>query len=114
MNICKSFYRLALPLTLTSPYIAFSADDELYFDMPVVLSANRLEQPVSDAAVSISVIDRETIEASGARTIPELFSLIPVMPVGYSVNAFGDEPIYVVAYHGHSDQYSKQDSTIFV
>lgn len=76
--------------------------------MPVVLSANRLEQSVSDAAVSISVIDRETIEASGARTIPEVLRLIPGMQVGYSGNEFGDEPKYVVAYHGHSDQYSRE------
>ena len=86
----------------------FAADDELYFEMPVVLSANRLEQPVSDAAVSMSVIDRATIEASGARTIPEVLRLIPGMQVGYSGNEFGDEPKYVVAYHGQSDQYSKQ------
>ena len=85
-----------------------AADDELFFDMPVVLSANRLEQPVSDAAVSVSVIDRETIVASGARTIPEVLRLIPGMQVGYSGNEFGDEPKYVVAYHGQSDQYSKQ------
>jgi len=76
--------------------------------MPVVLSANRLEQPVSEAAVSVSVIDRKTIEASGARTIPEVLRLIPGMQVGYSGNEFGDEPKYVVSYHGHSDQYSKQ------
>jgi iron complex outermembrane receptor protein len=85
-----------------------AADDELFFDMPVVLSANRLEQPISDAAVSVSVIDRETIVASGARTIPEVLRLIPGMQVGYSGNEFGDEPKYVVAYHGQSDQYSKQ------
>ncbi|MFV9616875.1 MAG: TonB-dependent receptor plug domain-containing protein, partial [Gammaproteobacteria bacterium] len=74
----------------------------------VVLSANRLEQPISDAAVSISVIDRKTIEASGARTIPEVLRLIPGMQIGFSGNEFGDEPKYVVTYHGHSDQYSKQ------
>lgn len=76
--------------------------------MPIVLSANRLEQSISDAAVSISVIDRETIEATGARTIPEVLRLIPGMQIGYSGNEFGDEPKYVVTYHGHSDQYSKQ------
>ena len=86
----------------------FAAEDELFFEMPIVLSANRLEQPISDAAVSISVIDRETIEASGARTIPEVLRLIPGMQIGYSGNEFGDEPKYVVTYHGHSDQYSKQ------
>jgi len=108
LNIYRTFYQSALPLTLIFPSVAFSVEDELYFDMPVVLSANRLEQPVSDAAVSISVIDRDTIEASGARTIPEVLRLIPGMQVGYSGNEFGDEPKYVVAYHGHSDQYSKQ------
>lgn len=100
-------YTLGLLLLLNATSL-FAADDELFFEMPVVLSANRLEQPVSDAAVSISVIDRETIEATGARTIPEVLRLIPGMQVGYSGNEFGDEPKYVVAYHGHSDQYSKQ------
>ena len=85
-----------------------AADDELFFEMPVVLSANRLEQPISDAAVSMSVIDRKTIETSGARTIPEVLRLIPGMQVGFSGNEFGDEPKYVVTYHGHSEQYSKQ------
>ena len=88
--------------------VASASADELFFDMPVVLSANRLEQPVSNAAVTISVIDRETIEASGARYIPELLRLIPGMQVGFSGNEFGDEPKFVVTYHGHSDQYSKQ------
>ncbi len=76
--------------------------------MPIALSANRLEKPVSDAAVATSVIDRETIQASGARTIPDILRLIPGVQVGYSGNEFGDEPRYVVTYHGHSDQYSKQ------
>jgi iron complex outermembrane receptor protein len=95
-------------LYLFSSAPLFAADDELFFDMPVVLSANRLEQPISDAAVSMSVIDRETIEASGARTIPEVLRLIPGMQVAFSGNQFGDEPKYVVTYHGHSDQYSRQ------
>jgi len=100
-------YPLASLLLLSSTSL-FADDDELFFEMPVVLSANRLEQPVTEAAVSVSVIDRKTIEASGARTIPEVLRLIPGMQVGYSGNEFGDEPKYVVTYHGHSDQYSKQ------
>ena len=95
----------ALPLSSIS---AYASEDELFFDMPIVLSANRLEQPIADAAVSITVIDRETIEASGARNIPEVLRLVPGMQVGYSGNEFGSEPKYVVAYHGHSDKFSKQ------
>lgn len=82
--------------------------DDLFFDMPVVLSANRLEKNIDDVAVSISVIDRQMIESSGARTIPEVLRLVPGIQVGFSGNIFGDEPQYVVSYHGHSDQYSRQ------
>lgn len=102
---CVSLLTTLLPLS-SAPLHA--SDDELFFDMPIVLSSNRLEQSVSDAAVSISVIDRETIVASGARNIPEILRLVPGMQVGYSGNEFGSEPKYVVAYHGHSDEYSKQ------
>ncbi|RKZ66305.1 MAG: hypothetical protein DRQ44_06905 [Gammaproteobacteria bacterium] len=106
-RICN--FPLGCLLLLSSPSLFAKAEnDELFFDMPIVLSANRLEQPISDAAVSISVIDRETIEASGARTIPEVLRLVPGIQVGFSGNQFGDEPKYVVTYHGHSDQYSKQ------
>lgn len=101
-------YSLSFLLLFYSVPLLAADEDELFFEMPIVLSANRLEQPVSDAAVSVSVIDRQTIEATGARTIPEVLRLIPGMQVGFSGNEFGDEPKYVVAYHGHSDQYSKQ------
>lgn len=101
-------YPLSFLLLFNSVPLLAADEDELFFEMPIVLSANRLEQPISDAAVSVSVIDRQTIEATGARTIPEVLRLIPGMQVGFSGNEFGDEPKYVVAYHGHSDQYSKQ------
>ncbi len=109
----KSYYKscnyfLAFLLLFNATSLLAADDDELFFEIPLVLSANRLEQPISDAAVSISVIDRETIEQSGARNIPEILRLVPGIQVGYSGNEFGDEPRYVVTYHGHSDQYSKQ------
>ncbi len=104
----SSHYCLGFFLLFNATSLFAADDDELFFEIPVVLSANRLEQPVSDAAVSISVIDRKTIEMSGARNIPEVLRLVPGMQVGYSGNEFGDDPRYVVTYHGHSDQYSKQ------
>lgn len=84
-----------------------AAEDE-FSDLPVVLSDDTLEQAPSRAPVAISSIDRDLIEASGARTIPEVLRLIPGIVVGHSVNDFGDKPLLVAAYHGHSDQYSKQ------
>ena len=76
--------------------------------MPVVLSRDKLEQAPSRSPVAISSIDRDLIEASGARTIPDALRLIPGIVIGHSVNDFGDKPLLVVAYHGHSDQFSRQ------
>jgi len=101
---CIVFISLQLALSSTA---AHAVEDE-FSDLPVVLSDDRLEQAPSRAPVAISSIDHDLIEASGARTIPELLRLIPGIVVGHSVNDFGDKPLLVVAYHGHSDQFSKQ------
>jgi len=100
-------------VSFTLLYLAFSsaatyAAEDAFSDMPVVLSDHRLEQTRLKSPVAISSIDRELIEASGARTIPEALRLIPGVVVGHSVNDFGDKPLLVVSYHGHSDQYSRQ------
>jgi len=84
------------------------AAEDAFTDMPVVLSANTLEPSPARTPVTISSIGRKLIEASGARTIPDALRLIPGVYVGHSVNDFGDKPLYVVAYHGHSDQFSRQ------
>ncbi|TNF34077.1 MAG: TonB-dependent receptor, partial [Gammaproteobacteria bacterium] len=72
-------------------------------DLPIVLSATRLAQPLSEAPVAMTVIDREMIEASGARTIPDLLRLVPGFQVGYFD---GNSP--VATYHGHGEEYAKQ------
>ncbi len=98
------FFYLQLTLITASAYAA----DDTFFDIPVVLSDNKLEQVASRSPVAISSIDSEMIEASGARTIPEALRLIPGIVIGHSVNDFGDKPLLVVAFHGHSDQFSRQ------
>lgn len=72
-------------------------------DFPVVLSASRLVQPVSEAPNAMTVIDRQMIKASGFRTIAELFRLVPGMYVG---NVGANTPI--VSLNGVSDQYSRR------
>ena len=101
---CTVFICLYLALSSTAVY---AADDE-FSDLPVVLSDDKLEQSPSRSPVAISSVDRDMIEASGARTIPDALRLIPGIVIGHSVNDFGDKPLLVVAYHGHSDQFSRQ------
>jgi iron complex outermembrane receptor protein len=71
-------------------------------ELPLVLSASRLQQTLADAPGAVTVIDRELIKASGARELPDLFRLVPGFQVGMAYNA---NP--VVAYHGLTDQYSR-------
>ncbi len=54
-------------------------------DIPLVSSATRLLQHRSEAPASITVIDREMIDASGAQEIPDLFRLVPGFQA-YQVN----------------------------
>ena len=95
-------------LHLAASCSAAPAAADAFSDMPVGLSDNQLNQSPSRSPVAISSIDRDMIEASGARTIPEALRLIPGIIVGHSVNDFGDKPLLVVSYHGHSDQFSRQ------
>lgn len=72
-------------------------------ELPVVLSASRLQQTADEAPAAISVLDRETIALSGARQVSQLFAMIPGFVVGH---LSGNSP--VVAYHGLSDPYSRR------
>jgi len=58
-------------------------ESDYYGDIPAVLSASRLAQSRKDAPVATSVIDKEMIEASGARNLADLFRLVPGMVVAY-------------------------------
>lgn len=106
-TIRLSWLIIAAQLSI-SPTTLYAFEDDPFFEMPVVLSASRLEQPISETPVAVTSIDRELIEASGARTIPEVLRLVPGMIVGYSANEFGEEAKIVVSYHGHTDQFSRR------
>ncbi|NQD39015.1 TonB-dependent receptor [Permianibacter sp. IMCC34836] len=72
-----------------------SADDALFAEMPMVLTASRLKQPQAEVPAAVTLIDRELIRLSGARTLPEVLRLVPGMLVGYR---YGHTA--TVGYHG--------------
>ncbi|HEX5363005.1 MAG TPA: TonB-dependent receptor plug domain-containing protein, partial [Gallionella sp.] len=81
----------------------YSSELDYFQELPVVLTASRLLQPLSEAPNAMTVIDRKMIVASGFRTIPELFKQVPGMYVGYYK---GNQPF--VSYHGSPDQYARR------
>ncbi|MEZ5549184.1 MAG: hypothetical protein R3E74_15600 [Pseudomonadales bacterium] len=53
-------------------------------EIPIVNSATRLNQPIIDVPASISIIDRELIEASGTTEISQLLNLHQgIYPITY-------------------------------
>ncbi len=96
LGLCPSFAALAQSNNGLS-------EADFLAELPVVLSASRLTQPLSEAPGAVTVIDRELIAASGAREIADLFRLVPGFQVSY---AGGANP--VVTYHGLSGQFSRR------
>lgn len=72
-------------------------------DIPVVLSAARLEQPRDEAPAAVTVIDRRMIEASGARDLVDLFRLVPGFQIG-----FWNGHRQVVSAYGLADTFSRR------
>ncbi|MDH2916577.1 MAG: TonB-dependent receptor [Gallionella sp.] len=94
-------------LILTSSSVVASDEaitEQSYLqEFPVVLSASRLAQPISETPNAMTVIDQPMIKASGFRTVPELMRLVPGMYVG-----FADANRPVVSFHGATDEYSRR------
>ncbi|MDZ7661335.1 TonB-dependent receptor plug domain-containing protein [Thiohalophilus sp.] len=83
------------------------AGEGLFEEMPVVLSATRLRQSVRDAPISMTVIDRQMIEASGFTEIPDLMRLVPGFVVDYDS---GHLP--VTGYHMLHDRYVRHQQVL--
>lgn len=56
---------------------AYISETDYFEDVQTVVSATRLKQKITDAPVSVTVIDSDMIAASGATEIHELLRLVP-------------------------------------
>ncbi len=116
----KFFYRLPSTLLLPALLIvipvstsaseapprqnnALFSEEDFLSELPVVLTATRLSQPAREAPAATTIIDREVIEASGAREIADLFRLVPGFVVSHDN---GYTPI--VTYHGLSNEQARR------
>lgn len=81
----------------------YASEQDFLQELPIVLSASRLSQPISETPNAMTVIDRDMIAASGARNIADVFKLVPSMYVGYEN---GHTP--VVSYRGVTDGYARR------
>jgi iron complex outermembrane receptor protein len=78
------------------------SEDYFFQDLPVALSATRLEQPLADLPAAVTIIDRQMIEATGAMSIPDVLRLVPGFTVGFYSGSRA-----TASYHGLVDQYAR-------
>jgi iron complex outermembrane receptor protein len=83
------------------------SEDDYLGDVPKVLTVSRLSQPLSDAPSAVTIIDRETIRASGVVDLPDIFRLVPGFYVGSNAGYFQSVNA-AVSYHGMTDAYSRR------
>lgn len=103
MRLRHPFFLLASLALSAQTGAAVLTEQDFFGDMPVVLSASRLSQPLSRAPAAVTVIDQDMIRASGFRDIPDLFRLVPGFTVAYTRdNTWG------VGYHGLADAFSRR------
>ena len=80
------------------------SEEDYIRDVPKVLTVSRLSQSSADAAAAVTVVDRETIRASGIVDLPEIFRLVHDFYVGANTG-FVYSTDYAVSYHGLNSAY---------
>lgn len=84
---------------LSTAVLAQEEHEEMFFSqLPVVFTVSRMPQPISEAPGAVTVLDREIIRASGARSVAELLRLVP----GFQFSPRTNEPART-SYHGIPD-----------
>ena len=101
-----SIFWVSLAFIVTPPLGAqdvSSTESDFFDETPLILTASRMSKPLVESPASVSVIDRQMIESSGARELADIFRLVPGFIVG---NYSGNTP--VVTYHGLGTVFARQ------
>jgi iron complex outermembrane receptor protein len=90
---------LGLGLAAAGACAAVVSEEDFFTEMPEVLSVSRLAQPLNETPGAVTVIDREMIRRSGARTVTDLLRLVP----GFIVSTFEGSARPMATYHADYD-----------
>ena len=108
------FYQLCfLAILITYRAIAFAensvadmlSEDDYIGEVPKVLTVSRLAQAPADVPSAVTIINRETIRASGIVDLPDIFRLVPGMYVGANAG-YVYNTNHTVSYHGITSAYA--------
>jgi iron complex outermembrane receptor protein len=107
-SIIRKNQLILTSLLIAAPAMAVSeidmlTEDDLLVEIPVVSSVTHMEQTLPQTPASVTIIDRQTIQASTAVDITDLFRLVPGFQT-YYVNGGRSG----VTYHALGDEYPRR------
>ncbi|MDM0112536.1 TonB-dependent receptor [Variovorax sp. J22R133] len=95
----RSARAAALPFAFTTLAASFAALAQSPSDVPslneTVVTAQRVRQRLSDAVADISVIDRETIDRSGAESVADVLAKVPGIQIARTGGVGNTSSVYV-------------------
>ena len=94
---------LSVPTSIASAEISILTEDDLLVEIPMVSSVTHMQQTLPQTPASVTIIDRQTIQASTAVDITDLFRLVPGFQT-YYVNGSRRG----VTYHALGDDYPRR------
>lgn len=78
MKLCPRPLRIAAPLLALVPGLSLAQAPSPSPSLPpLVVTATRVAQPLTDVVADVTVIDRETIERSGAAALADVLARVP-------------------------------------
>ncbi|MDH5471048.1 MAG: TonB-dependent receptor plug domain-containing protein, partial [Gammaproteobacteria bacterium] len=108
MKLLSAVIVTSLLLPGLIPKISFGAqlhlesEADYLTEIDTVISATRIQQPLTESPSSITIIDRDMIVASGAVEIADVMRLVPGIQVAYPQ---GNQ--IAVTYHGYGDAFPR-------
>ncbi len=102
-SISSLFFYLIVFLITPVKAQDVTTESDFFEDAPLILTASRMSKPLMESPASVSVIDRQMIEAAGIRELADIFRLVPGFIVG---NYSGNTP--VVTYQGLGINFARQ------
>jgi len=94
---------ITIPMLSQAKPDSAASEADFFSDIPIILTATRLLQPINETPVATTIIDHETIQALGATHIADLLRLVPGVQVGH-----GSGNVFSVTYHGNSSTFSRR------
>ena len=94
-GLAAIFLSLAMTLLFIAPASAMEKEDIFFREIPMVVTASRVEQPINEAPSAMYVITAEDIKQSGVTNIPDLLRIVPGLHIkqftgsSYDVNVRG-------------------------